>query len=284
MSINKQNFCYLDNKLIKSPTLITSNYPLIEKIRCINFLMIARYFMLLNKSTLVATLSLFICSSCVTIGTNEAQLMQITNLQTKLLQIEKGNQQTQTQLTNVNEHLKNQQNKLDILTRLVKKETQKRPALPSVKQAPQLDNKTILGQIEWVYVPTVKSNFRARIDTGAETSSINATAIERFERDGKKWVRFTLSNEKEDAPQIIEAKIQRIVRIAQSTTIENETERRFVIKLPVRIGDIAYPTEFTLTDRSHMDFPVLIGRSFLQDVILVDVSKEYIYPKYEITE
>jgi len=240
--------------------------------------------MLLNKTVLVAMLSLFICSGCVTIGTNEAQLMQITNLQTELLQIQNENQQTQTQLTAVNNSLKNQQNKIYKLTALVKKVTQKKKAQPSVIPTPQLDNKTILGQVEWVYVPTAKSNFRARVDTGAETSSINAAAIERFERDGKKWVRFTLNNEKEDASQIIEARIQRIVRIAQANTIENETERRFVIKLPVRIGDIAYPTEFTLTDRSHMEFPVLIGRSFMQDVILVDVSKEYIYPKYKIKE
>ena len=143
-----------------------------------------------------------------------------------------------------------------------------------------MDDKTILGQSEWVYVSTVKENYKGRIDTGAATSSINAVDIERFERDGKKWVRFNLTHAKGEKAQLIEAKIVRIAKITQSSKPGVETERP-VVKLHVRIGDVVHLTEFTLTNRLHMEYPVLIGRTFMQDVVLVDVSKEYIFPKYQ---
>ncbi len=239
--------------------------------------------MFLNKTALITTLSLFICTACVSRTVNEAQQTQITTLQAELVQIKENNQQTQSELTILNNNLTTCQNRVDELTSQLEKaeqEYKKKAAATTRGKMTKLNDKTILGQTEWVYVSKAKSNYRARIDTGAATSSINASDIERFERDGKKWVRFTLSHEKGAEPQIIETKIERIVRIAQSTNLEEETERRFVVKLHVRIGDMSQQTEFTLTDRSHMEYPVLIGRTFMRDVILVDVSKKYIYPKY----
>ena len=240
--------------------------------------------MFLNKTALITTLSLFICSACVSRTVNEAQQTQITTLQAELVQIKENNQQTQSELAILNNNLTTCQNRVDELTSQLEKaeqEYKKKAAVTTRGQMTKLNDKTILGQTEWVYVSKAKSNYRARIDTGAATSSINTSDIERFERDGKKWVRFTLSHEKGTEPQIIEAKIERIVRIAQSTNLEEETERRFVVKLHVRIGDMSQQTEFTLSDRSHMEYPVLIGRTFMRDVILVDVSKKYIYPKYK---
>ncbi|MCW8996830.1 MAG: ATP-dependent zinc protease [Psychromonas sp.] len=249
--------------------------------------------MFLNKAALITTLSLFLCSACVSLGNNKAQQIQISNLQTKLVQVQETHQQTQHELTTLNTALATCQNRVDELANLLEKnklelqktklELQSRKALPAqvCPTTIKWDNKTVLGQTEWVYVSKAKKSYRARIDTGAATSSINAADIEPFERDGKKWVRFNLNLEEGSQAQIIEAKIRRIVRIAQSTNPDDETERRFVVKLHVRIGNIAHYTEFTLTDRSHMDYPILIGRSFMQDVILVDVSKEYIHPQYQ---
>ncbi len=227
--------------------------------------------MFLNKTALITAVAIFVSTGCVSID-NEAQQTQITNLQGELVQAQETNQQTQTKLTTANKNLTGCQNKVDELTILLAKST-------SAKNATKLDDKTILGQSEWVYISTTKSNYKGRIDTGAATSSINAVDIERFERDGKKWVRFNLSHEKGLDPQIVEAKIERIAKIIQSSKPGEETERP-VVKLHVRIGDVTHQTEFTLTDRTHMVYPVLIGRTFMQDVVLVDVSKEYIHPKY----
>jgi len=240
--------------------------------------------MLVNRTMLITVFTLFITTACVNTQ-SEAQKMQITNLQNELLQEQETHQQTQSELTHTRTALQASEHKTLELTELLSKAQQEKTQLAKRQQAKikkivKLDDKTILGQTEWVYISAAKSNYRARIDTGAATSSINAADIERFERDGQRWVRFNLSHDNSKKKQFVEAKIVRIVRIAQSTNLEDGAERRFVVKLHVRIGDMSNQTEFTLSDRSHMEYDVLIGRTFMQDVALVDVSKEYLHPKY----
>ncbi|MFT6987065.1 MAG: hypothetical protein ACJAT7_002918 [Psychromonas sp.] len=243
--------------------------------------------MFFNKTTLITAFILFSCTGCVNLK-NEAQQKQINTLTADLAQTQETNQKTQIELAETSEALQSSQNKikeLDALLIEAKKVKAPKPK-PKVKPTPaavqkinHINGKTLFGQSEWVYISAIKSSYKARIDTGAATSSISAFDIERFERDGEKWVRFNLADDEGNETKLIEAKIERIVRIVQATA-EDSTERRYVVKLHVRIGDLEQQTEFTLTDRQHMEYPVLIGRTFLQDVILVDVSKEYIHPQY----
>ncbi|MDW6004259.1 ATP-dependent zinc protease family protein [Vibrio mangrovi] len=145
-------------------------------------------------------------------------------------------------------------------------------------------NKVILGQVERVSIDSIKQKFDARVDTGAATSSLDATDIEEFERNGKDWVKFHLagraktSTEKDSRPEEksnwIEAPVLRYVKIRQASTAD--TERRAVVELWISVGKIRERTEFTLADRSHMSHPILLGREFLRDIALVDVSKEFI--------
>lgn len=58
-------------------------------------------------------------------------------------------------------------------------------------------------------------------------------------------------------------------------------ERRAVVELWVRLGKIHEKTQFTLADRSQMTHPVLLGREFIRDIAVVDVSKQYIQTKNE---
>ncbi|WP_019615803.1 ATP-dependent zinc protease family protein [Psychromonas ossibalaenae] len=241
--------------------------------------------MFLNKTVLLTALALFVTSGCVSIDT-ESQQTQITNLQGELVESQKTNQKTQDELTASSEALKASQDKVTELSALlVKAKKAKAPKTEIVpvsdkKEIVQFDDKTVLGRIEWVYISAAKNSYKGRIDTGATTSSLNAVDIERFERDGKKWVRFSLKHNKDSEPQRIEAKIERIAKISQSSK-PGVTDERPVVRLQVRIGDTVHLTEFTLTDRQHMEYPVLIGRTFMRDVILVDVSQEYIHPKYQ---
>jgi hypothetical protein len=137
----------------------------------------------------------------------------------------------------------------------------------------------MLGSLEKIYIDIVKTHFIARVDTGATTSSINAIDMQKFERDGKKWVKFHVSDDQtatEDR-KWVEAPIVRHVKIRQSTT--NELERRPVIELWVKIGSVHEKSQFTLTDRRQMDYPILLGREFIQDVAFVDVSRDFIESK-----
>lgn len=137
-------------------------------------------------------------------------------------------------------------------------------------------NQIILGAIEKVTIDAINQSFDARIDTGATTSSLNAVDIEMFERDGKDWVRFHLSDPEQAATELnwIEAPVVRYVRIRQSTN--NDAQRRAVVELWVNVGTIKEKAQFTLADRSHMSHPVLLGREFIRDIALVDVSRNYI--------
>ncbi|ENO8414527.1 ATP-dependent zinc protease [Vibrio mimicus] len=134
----------------------------------------------------------------------------------------------------------------------------------------------VLGEIESVTIDAIKQAFDARIDTGAATSSLNAVDIEEFERNGKNWVRFHLADDKSANTDSnwIEAPVLRYVRIRQSTN--ESTERRAVVELWVKLGSIHEKAQFTLADRSQMSHPVLLGREFIRDIALVDVSRKYI--------
>ena len=137
-----------------------------------------------------------------------------------------------------------------------------------------LNDKMVVGEIEDIYFPELKIVMTSRIDTGATTSSIDARNIQEFERNGERWVRFTLIEP--DSGEEIELERQRVrlVRIIQSN--EDEGERRPVVVLRITIGSLTQMSEFTLTDRSHLELSVIIGRNVLRDVMVVDISRRHV--------
>ena len=154
------------------------------------------------------------------------------------------------------------------------------PALvcpPSVNAS--LGGKEIIGAIEWLYMDPPGRHFRARIDSGAETSSLSAADVVEFERDGDDWVRFTFTHDNAEESVEFELPIKRTVLIRQPGV--DEPERRFVIELDIRLGDQLQTTAFTLTDRSKMTYPVLLGRAILMDLYVVDVSQSYTHQRYD---
>lgn len=144
-----------------------------------------------------------------------------------------------------------------------------------------LGDKLVLGQSEWLWIEAVNRVFPARVDTGATTSSLTAQDIVTLERDGQKWARFTIVPEEgSDNSYEVEAPIARIANIRQSST--NEVDKRPVVRLTIKIGNMTDTAEFTLTDRSHMSYPILLGREFLKDIAVVDVAKKNVQPKPEL--
>ncbi|WP_136067705.1 ATP-dependent zinc protease family protein [Modicisalibacter radicis] len=146
-----------------------------------------------------------------------------------------------------------------------------------------LDNKEVLGRNEWVGLPGVGTYLKARLDTGANTGSISAREITEFERDGEDWVRFKLALD-DDAVAVeaardrwIEAEVVRRVRIIQASGEES----RPVISLMMSLGPIKQHVEFTLNDRTHLSYPVLLGRRFMMDIAVIDVAQSYLHPRPE---
>lgn len=147
------------------------------------------------------------------------------------------------------------------------------PVCPKAATAGKIDGKMIVGAVENVRLSPSDMTYKARIDTGATGSSIHASDIVRFERDGESWVRFSLEAAA-DEPVVLERKVVRNIRVRQAEL--EIAERRTVVLMTVTLGSLSQQLEMSLTDRSAMGFPVLIGRNFLRNTAIVDVSQEMI--------
>jgi hypothetical protein len=197
-----------------------------------------------------------------------------------------GQAQVRAQLQEQQQQLELQQQQLQSLTAGLEK-TLKQPvasSCPPVVPCPkpkETSTKLVVGALEEVWLPDPKLALTARIDTGAETSSLDAHNIELFERDGRRWVRFEINNPKTGKAESLERRLRRTVGIQQSGA--SETKRRPVVRMGIVIGRSNQTAEFTLSDRSHLGYQILIGRNILKDVMVVDVSKQnaapYVLPK-----
>lgn len=136
----------------------------------------------------------------------------------------------------------------------------------------------IYGWQEYVFVEGVEEKLKAKLDTGARTSSIHAEEKELFERDGKKWVRFIVTDPTVEKPvrTRIEAPLVRTARIKEPG---GESMPREVVRLRFQIGDRKIRAEFTLNNRVNMLSPVLIGRTLIKDLGLVDSGRAYLADK-----
>lgn len=135
------------------------------------------------------------------------------------------------------------------------------------------NERILIGEVEDVTFVDEDMTFEARVDSGAETSSIGVYGLREFERDGKDWVRFKLVNLK-TAPAY-EYRIRDDVKI--KTRVEGLSDERFEIRMDVRIGGKLYRRQvFNLANRRHFEYQALLGRSFLRDTAIVDVTRKHV--------
>ena len=132
-----------------------------------------------------------------------------------------------------------------------------------------IDGRQVLGLYENASLPDLELEMPAKMDTGAEISSVDARNIELFERDRKKWVKFELHRTTKGVHPM-ELPVKDIIRIRRpgSTSIE-----RPVVSMTISIGEITLPVDVSLIDRENYSYPLLIGRNFMQDLAVIDVEK-----------
>jgi hypothetical protein len=133
----------------------------------------------------------------------------------------------------------------------------------------------VYGWREHILIKGVNEKTQAKLDTGAFTSSIHAEEKELFERDGKKWVRFIVTDPSLKKP--VRTRIEApLVRIALIKEPGGESTPREVVMLSFTIGNRRVRGEFTLNNRSNMLAPVLIGRNMIKDLGWVDPSRTFL--------
>lgn len=148
-----------------------------------------------------------------------------------------------------------------------------------------------LGFVEWVVMNDTGLKLKARLDTGAKTSSLHAVNVEEFEQDGEQWVKFQIpladhkvQSAKEgsnlDHDEIIlelEQPVERTVLIKRKGA---ESQRRYVVMMDFCIAGTTHETQFSLTDRGNFSYPVLLGRRFMRDDnILIDSADSFLASK-----
>lgn len=114
----------------------------------------------------------------------------------------------------------------------------------------------------------------AKVDTGAYTSSLHCHHIETFKKQRKKHVRFNLLDPSHDVynEKLFELPVHKTKTIKSSNGV---AEKRIIVKTVMRIMDKKFEAELSLTDRSEMRYPVLIGRKLIKGNFLVDVSHSH---------
>lgn len=133
-----------------------------------------------------------------------------------------------------------------------------------------------LGWLERIRLQPSDIVLKAKLDTGAKTAAIHATDIERFDKDGKKWVRFKLwlSHRDPDSETItIEKPLARDVTIKLRGTDKNDA--RPSVKMEFCLGGKRFQALFTLVNRKKFNYPVLLGRRFLADLAVIDPAARY---------
>lgn len=133
-------------------------------------------------------------------------------------------------------------------------------------------NHTIIGASELVLILPQKIQIRAKIDTGAKSSSIDARVLERFIRDGTDWVRFQVFGE-EDATHKMELPIARSVRIRRAGT---PRDVRPAVIMRICLATVAADVLVNFAERRELNHRMLLGRDFLKDRFLIDADPSYL--------
>ncbi|NCP65009.1 MAG: ATP-dependent zinc protease [Paraglaciecola sp.] len=142
-----------------------------------------------------------------------------------------------------------------------------------------LDNKHIVGSLELCDLPELSiTDLNVRVDTGATTSSLHVDNIEDFERDGEPWVSFDIHPDIHQVSKIVrrEAKIEDVRKVKSSTATR---EKRYVITTTIVMAKMSWSIQLTLTDRSEMNYLMLLGREAMQGRLIVDPEHEYLLTK-----
>jgi hypothetical protein len=134
----------------------------------------------------------------------------------------------------------------------------------------------VAGWREWVSLPDLGIDpIKAKLDTGARTSSLHAYDIEVFERAGRPMVRFKVHPIQRETRNVVVAEAP----LKEHRTVKSSsghTERRLVIVSDLVLMGRRWPIEITLTRRDAMGFRMLLGRRALKRRFLVDSARSFV--------
>jgi hypothetical protein len=142
--------------------------------------------------------------------------------------------------------------------------------------------KIIIGWREWAGLPELGIHrIKVKIDTGARTSALHAFDVKTYIEQGVPMVWFAIHplQKRDDVVRECTAELVDKRWVSDSG---GHRERRHVIRTDVTLGTETWPVEMTLTNRDTMKFRMLLGRTAMEDRLLVDPSLSYVLGKRKI--
>jgi len=143
----------------------------------------------------------------------------------------------------------------------------------------------IIGSEEWCSFDTFKiPAILARIDSGAKTSSIQATEIKLIKKNDEDWVRFKVYPLKRNTVISVTC----LAKLIDKRSIKGSfgiSEERLIIRTPVRIGEDTFDIELSLANRNTMEFKMLLGREAIANRYLINSgikNVQKVYSKKEV--
>lgn len=145
-----------------------------------------------------------------------------------------------------------------------------------VRRGPARD---VVGWREWVTLPELGiSGIKAKIDTGARSSSLHAYDMKRFRRRGVSMIRFKVHPIQRETRTVVEAEAVLVDhrKVRSSSGVQT---LRPVIVTSLELGDQDWDIEITLVRRDAMGFRMLLGRQALRGHLVVDPGRSFVASK-----
>ncbi|WP_456070617.1 retropepsin-like aspartic peptidase RloA3 [Halomonas kalidii] len=148
--------------------------------------------------------------------------------------------------------------------------------LLAVGMSQALADEQVFGWVEKATLEPWGVEVKAKLDSGALTSSLDARDIERFEKDDEEWVRFDLELEDEASGETfsksMELPLYRDMRVRGA----GGRDERLVVLMKVCMGDTVYEEQFGLRNREEMHYPLLLGRRTIGHLGVLDVRETFL--------
>ncbi len=134
-----------------------------------------------------------------------------------------------------------------------------------------------LGWREYLSLPDLGIlRIRAKVDTGARTSSLHVDDYETFRQDDALWVRFSITPHKKATVVTVSCPVADERRVIDSG---GHASQRIFIRSTLRLAGVDVPIELNLASRDGMRFPMLLGRTAMQGRFTVDPAHSYLHKR-----
>ncbi len=157
--------------------------------------------------------------------------------------------------------------------------TKRRPLKRKVKPT-----RTVIGWREWVGLPDLGlSQIKAKVDTGARTSTLHAYDVTPFTKDNAQYVRFKVHPiQRKKEPEFECTAV--VIDQRHITNSGGKPSERYVIRTTLWLGEKRWPIELTLTNRDEMGFRLLLGRQAVRRRYVVDPGRSFKVKKQNVKQ